>query len=55
MSQESRRHYCHQDHLLKGLKLKLESSYALDTNSKNGMLKAELKTNPATITLDTVC
>jgi len=42
-----------QDHLLKGLKLKLESSYALDTNSKNGQLKAELRTNPATITLDT--
>ena len=40
---------------MKGLKVSLESSYAPDTGAKNGLLKAELKTNPATLTIDTVC
>lgn len=42
-----------QDQVLKGLKLSLDSSYAADTGSKNGHLKAEMKTSPATLTLDT--
>jgi hypothetical protein len=43
-----------QDEVLKGLKLSLASSYALDTGAKNGQFKAEMKTSPATLTLDTV-
>lgn len=42
-----------QDQLMKGLKLSLDSSYGLDTGAKNGKLKSELKTCPATITMDT--
>ena len=41
--------------MLKGLKVSLESSFAPDTGAKNGLLKAEMKTNPATLTIDTVC
>ena len=44
-----------QDHVLKGLKVSLESTFAPDTGAKNGLLKAEMKTNPATLTIDTVC
>ena len=44
-----------QDHVLKGLKISLESTFAPDTGAKNGLLKAEMKTNPATLTIDTVC
>ena len=43
-----------QDHVLKGLKVSLESTFAPDTGAKNGLLKAEMKTNPATLTIDTV-
>ena len=41
--------------MLKGLKVSLESTFAPDTGVKNGLLKAEMKTNPATLTIDTVC
>ena len=44
-----------QDHVLKGLKVSLESTFAPDTGAKNGLLKAEMKTSPATLTIDTVC
>ena len=43
-----------QDHLLKGLRMSVDSSYAPDTGAKNGHFKAEMKTAPATLTLDTV-
>lgn len=42
-----------QDHLVRGLKMSLDSSYAPDTGAKNGHFKAEMKTAPATLTLDT--
>jgi len=42
-----------EDHVLKGLKVSLESTFAPDTGAKNGLLKAEMKTNPATLTIDT--
>ena len=48
-------HDLFQDHVLKGLKVSLESTFAPDTGAKNGLLKAEMKTNPATLTIDTVC
>ena len=34
--------------------MSLESTFAPDTGAKNGLLKAEMKTNPATLTIDTV-
>ena len=48
-------HDLFQDHVLKGLKVSLESTFAPDTGAKNGLLKAEMRTNPATLTIDTVC
>ena len=42
-----------QDKLMSGLSLTLDSFYNPDTGSKNGKLKAELKTAAALLTLDT--
>jgi len=42
-----------QDQLAKGLKVTLDTSYAVETGAKNGKLKAEMKTCPATMTFDT--